>query len=245
MITVAIDQAALTAVIKAIGETGKQARFAAANALNRTGEEINADLRRTLPSRFAIRERKILHYIAPVQLPRPNRATKTNLNAILQADGLAKILGPFEEGAIHVGTPLAPVAIPTSALRRSRMTIVPRSLYPVNLGLVARRDPSGKSFFALGRGAKAKNLTPFHGIQIRGKLGSFVLDPTTHKGITSQQWGVYQRLGGKVRMLWRYIVSVRRPPRLLFAETAQRIMAERFETNFTGALAQALRTARP
>ena len=248
MINVSIDNESLKMLVDAIGNVGKQARFAAANALNRTGEEINARMRREIPSRFTIREQKLLTYLAPVQLPKPYRATKQNLNAILQTDGLANILGPFEAGTPKVGSAAKPIIIPTSRLRPSRKSVVPRSLYPTNLGLIARKDPSGKNYYALGRNAIRKGLTPYSSkngvVQIKGKLGTFVLDPTIHKGISEKQWGVYQRLGGEVRMIWRYINRVSRPSSLQFVSTAAEVMADRFDVNFTGALEQALRTAK-
>lgn len=237
----------LEKVVQAVWLHADQARYAAAEALNRTAEEVNATLRLEIPRRFTIREQALLRHLAPRQLPRHQRATKENLAATLMTAELSAILGPYEEGEPHVrGT--RPVIVPTTSLRPTKASRIGRQFYPTNLGLQPRRDPSGRSYYALGRGAIAKKLTPFkqgnRGWTITGKLGTFALDPQYHPTLSKGQAGVYQRVGGKLRKLWHYVDRVRRPKSLQFQQTADRIMDTRFGPNFDGVLDVVLRKDR-
>ncbi len=238
----------LDELVDHIDQYTKQLRFAASLALNRTGEEINAALRADVPKRFTIREPMLLRHLAPRDLPRHQRATRDNLVAVVQTAELSKILGPYETGEPHVRSRQRPVIVPTTSLRPAKRVRISRTLYPANLGLQPKRDPSGKLYFALGRGSLAKSLTPYkqgtRGWSIQGKLGTFALDPTYHPGITAGQAGVYQRLGGRVRKLWHYVDQVKRPASLEFHATSARLMDTRFGANFDGAIVFAFKTAK-
>lgn len=236
-------------VISFLQRIHPQFPFAASVALNRTAEDGLAALRTDIPKRFTIREAKVMKWIAPMQLPRPNRATKQNLAATLKTDGYGRIFAPFEEGipktpSGRLGGPLAPfVIVPTSNLRPTKQTVIPRSLYPTNLGLSPRRDASGKTYYALGKGSIEKGLTPFKGSAVMGKRGTFALIPGRHN-IRPDQAGVYQRTGGTVRMLWALEPRVRRPKILHYQDTIASVVARRFAPNWDGAWALAMRTAR-
>ena len=234
-------------VVQAVWLHANDARYAAAEALNRTAEEVNAALRNEIPKRFTIRETALLRHLAPIQLPRHQRATKENLVATLMTAELSAILGPYEEGIPHVRG-RRPVIVPTTSLRPSKPSRIPRTLYPTNLGLQPRRDASGAMYYALGRGSLAAKRTPIKkgasGYTITGKLGTFALDPMYHPNLRPGQAGVYQRLGGKVRKLWHYVDKVRRPKALQFQATADRIMATRFAPNFDGVLDAVLKKSR-
>lgn len=240
-------------VIEAVWIHADQAKFALANALNRTAEEVNAVLRRELPTRFTIREPALLRYVAPQQLPMHQRATKERLQAMLLTEGMAAVLGPHEEGIPNVRTVRRPVIVPTTSLRPSVRTRIGRQFYPTSLGLLPRHTPKGDWGYALGRGSSKKGVTPFRqgkgdfmtaGWTIQGKLGTFALMEPYHKNLSPGQAGVYQRVGNRVRKLWHYVDRVKRTKNLRFEDTSNRVMAERFGVNFDGALAHALRTAR-
>jgi len=230
----------------------KQIPFAKAVALNRTGEEINAALRQAIPEEFTLRFTPLLRYVAPLQLPLPDRATKDRLEMTVRTQGKGRILNPYEMGRPHTGSVSSPVAVPTRALRFQDRTVIPRRWYPSSLGLVARKDPTGQSFFALGKNAIRNKKTPVHktarGVtQIKGKNRTFVLDPALQRGLSPKQAGVYIRVGpsrGDIRMIWWYIMQVPRPRILRFKEIAIQTFWRRFPVNFQGALAFALRTAK-
>lgn len=238
--------------VKALGDLAKQVPFAVSVALNRTAEDALAALRREIPQRFIVRNARLLRFVAPPFLPIENRARKDRLVARLETEGIGRILNPFETGIPKVGTPLLPVAIPTPHLQFTKRTVVPRRWYPVNLGLVPRRDASGRGFFALGKNAIRDKKSPFKttkrgAVQIKGKLRTFVLDPQHHRGISPKQRGVYVRIGkdrDDIRMIWMYRDRTRRPRILRFRETVEAEVRRRWPENFRGAWAFALRTAR-
>lgn len=223
--------------------------YAAMLALNRTAEDGLAALRSEIPRRFTIREVRLLNLVAPRQLPRPYRATTHHLAATVRTDGYARVFAPFETGTpktptSRLGGPLAhTVIVPTGHLRPTRGTVIPRTLYPTSLGLAPRRDPKGTTYYALGRGAITKKLTPVKGRSIVGKRGTFALIAGRHN-IRPSQAGVYQRQGDTVRMLWALEPMVRRPRILNYQTTVETVVAERFRPNWEGAWELALRTAR-
>lgn len=237
-LTIRVDAEAFTGWL---GQFGKQATYAISVALNRTADDVNAALRAEIPTRFVIREPRMLTWLAPVQLPYHQRATKTNLTAIVDTEGKAQLLAPFETGMPKTAPNLmAPIAIPTRALRPTPTAVVPRAMYPKNLRLVPRRGVNGIL------PAKSK-ITARGRTQIQGKDRTFVLSPFFANNISDRQWGVYQRVGPKrddIRMLWRFTTQVPRPRILDFAQTADRVVGERWDPNMSGALAFALATAK-
>lgn len=239
--------------LKGLAAMNKQLVFATMNALNRTADDFNARMRRELPERFHVRQPGLIKHVAPVQLPKTQRATKTNLSAVMQTESLGRIFNPYETGIPHRQTaPDRPVIVPTRQLRHTDQTTIPRKWYPTNLGLTARKDPTGRPFFALGKNSLKHALTPQKvtkagKVQIKGKHRTFVLDPTLHDGVTQRQHGVYVRIGPAredIRMLWQYRRQVPRPRALQFEATAREVFIQRYGVNFRGALAHALRTAR-
>jgi hypothetical protein len=239
--------------LKFAAEAKGQFAFAASLALNRTGEDANAALRRVVPTQFTLRDKRLLDYVAPRSLPRDQRASKTDLTVLLETEAKGRILDPFEFGTPHrQKSPDEPVAIPTKDLRFTEQTVVPRRWYPGNLGLTPRRDAGGQSYYALGKNAIRNKKTslkvgPRGGVRIQGKNRTFVLDPRYQRGISPQQHGVYVRIGpakGDIRMIWRFTDEVPRPSHLRFRETVERTVNERWVPNMEGAIEFALRTAR-
>jgi hypothetical protein len=78
---------------------------------------------------------------------------------------------------------------------------------------------------------------------VRGRRDTFVLTPDLGHRIGARAAGVYQRTGsgrGGIVRIWQYKPSLTIEPKLAFGATFNRIVAERFNENFTGALAYAL-----
>lgn len=230
-----------------------QIPFAISVALNRTADDANAALRGILPREFTIRDPNLVRFVAPQQLPRPNRATKQNLTALLETEGKGRILDPFEIGKPKVQKSAdSPVAVPTQNIRFTKRTVIPKKWYPANLGLTPKRDAAGQSYYALGRGAIKNKATPFKRaksgkIQVQGKLRTFVLDPRYGHDISEKGRGVYVRVGPRredVRLIWSYRQQVQRPKILKFEDTVRRTVESRWVANMEGALAFALRTAK-
>jgi hypothetical protein len=230
----------------------QQLPFAMAVALNRTADDANAALRRHLDDAFTIRAPGLLRYVAPLDIPRPNRARKDRLSVILETDRIGRIFNPFETGVPKVTRANEHLIIPSENLRPSPNTVIARTLYPTNLGLTAKRDPAGTHYYALGRGAKAKKLTPYHKgatgkWTIKGRRRTFALDPNYQQDIAPEDAGIYQRVGlGRdgIRLLWHYADRVERPSTLQFYDTLNRTFDARIKSNLEGAIAFALRTAK-
>lgn len=254
MIEIKIDPTSLAATADWLTLQGKQTRFAASIALNRTAEEINAQRQVQLQKVFTIREKNLLILAAPTRLPVENRATKDRLQVELVHKDYAHVLDAFETGTPKVAKSRdTPIVIPTKAIQPNSRVRVPRALYPVNLGLVKRRtiNPTreGPHYYAQGRGSIKNQKSPRHvtrtgKIQIKGKRGTFMLTPETTPGLAPTAWGVYQRVGKEVRMIWRAVMQVPRPPRLEMEKQAEEGVARRFDANFAGAFEFAMRTAK-
>ena len=242
-----------TAVVGFLGALSRQMPFAISVALNRTGDDGNAALRAAIPQHFHVRDKRVPAFVAPLFIPKPNRATKTNLAVLLDTEGKGLLLAPFEEGVPKVaGSPDQPIAVPTTALRTTPTTAIARRMYPKNLGLTARKDASGLLYFSLGKGSLGRRLSPKRvtrrgAVQVKGKLRTFILDPRYARNIRLGQWGIYQRFGpGKhdIRMLWHLTEEVHRPRVLFFLETVDRTTAERWTPNMLGAFEYAVATAK-
>jgi hypothetical protein len=150
------------------------------------------------------------------------------------------LFSAFEEGTPKVSTDRSrPIAIPSSNIRPSFSGLAPRSLLPKNLGLVARRTPSGEQ-------APRTRRTKRGDLVLQGKRGTFVLDPNQHFGVKT--WGVYQRIGPKgkksVRLLWIYKTRVQLPRTLSFVDTVERTARQRLAANVQAAFLKAAATAR-
>lgn len=250
---------------KAVTGRLRQIPFATSAALNRTADDINAELRRTIPEDFTIRAPQLLRFIAPVQLPKARQATKDRLEATLQSEKWGRVFNPFETGTPkEAESDERPVAVPTKNLRPNPRATIARSLYPNNLGIVKTKGSKKKGeadYYNLGRGSKKKALTPFTrdaGGNVTGAKGKTVnipglgrvrtylrapwLDPRT----TEQQWGIwaYSAEQKKSFKLWNFTRRAKRPRSLQFKGTAARVFAQRYRINFDGAFKAALRTAR-
>ena len=261
------DEKDIRNAIGLVGSMSDQVPYAGAIAINRTLEEASAALRPKIDKRFHIREQGLLERIAPRVLPKDQRASKTSLQGRIYSKDFAKLLVPFETGEEHRESTGAdgrvnPVIIPTANLRPSPKVRIPRSIYPVNLGLFARKtinpQREGPYFYALGRGSLGgrakkgvkKRATPISStksgrIQIKGRQGTFVLNELTAPALDPSKWGVYQRVNDKVVVqLWAFRKQVPRPRILDFESTVGPIAAARLRPNFEGAFEMAMRTAR-
>lgn len=226
-----------------------------ADSLNRTGDDANQGIRNHMMASFVIRNKALPRFVAPMRIPRSEQAKPGRLYVILHTEGKGRILDPFEAGTPKV-MGANPIAVPTSNIRFTKATVIPRKWYPSNLGLTPKVSPTGQHYYALGKGAIKEGKTPFKqtkgGVtQIKGKNRTFVLDPKLHKNVSAGEHGVYVRIGsgrGDIRMIWQYRTQVRRPPNLKFKETANRIAQARWPINMRGVLDAAIRgiaTARP
>lgn len=212
-----------------------QLPFATSLALNRTAKAVQDAIRAGLRERFAIRRPWVVQGIT---IPKFSDKRDRPMQVTVAIDPGRAFLGKFEAGGTKVAhSPEEPIAIPTTAIRPSLQALAPLSLYPKNLGLMARRGVTG---FIAAR----KHMTRRGVEQLQGKQRTFVLDFSMF-GIRVP--GVYQRTGpGRhdIRLIWTYKPSIPIPARLKFAETAQATVARAWPAQFQAAFQQAIRTAR-
>lgn len=237
MIAVTVDTRAFSEMFKDI--ITEAFPNAAANALNRTAEEVQARLRQEEHLVFTIRSPQSAQLMERlVSFQRGDRATPDKLEAQVQIRGPENNRGAANILTRHIkgGTFTAPSAnkpffLPTDSLRPSKTTVIPRRLYPTNLRLVDRRGISGTDY-ATARVNKNGVIQP------RGKLRSFILIKN------GRVLGAYQRGGGvagRTRrddfdLLWFATPTIHLKPRFRFDEIGERIAAERLPINMEGML---------
>jgi hypothetical protein len=224
------------AVFKLLGDAANEAPFTLALALNKTGEDVNAARRALYPSQFRARNPQLIKWLAPPYLGRDKKATKTNLSVLLDTGLSAAILDPFETGKPHGMSRLGQMpAVPSTGfggLRPTALAVVPRQLYPGNIGLAPRRDPKGTIYYALGRNSIRKNLKPQHitaagKLQMQGRFRTFQI-PGRKGPIILQRTGPGLR---NTRLLWSLLPSVPRPANLRFVEVGRTTALERWPVN--------------
>lgn len=232
----------ISGAVAFLDRTAQYAPSAWAVALNRTAEWGTRDGREHARRVFDVRSEQALRFALPVTLPGRLRASSNRLTAIIEPERIGKIYGPFEAGAWHARDALGrPVAVPTSFLRTTPLTVIPRAWYPVNLGLQpVRGGPADTTYYRLGRGSIKQKKTPVvrttSGVRVLGKaIGpypTFALDPSHGVNVDPKAAGVYIRTGpGKheIQRLWIYRDQVRRPPILQLYQTVQQSTAEHWE----------------
>ena len=150
MITVSVksDLDKAMAQLRSVSEA-KQFRFAVARALSKTGYEVQAEVRRNMPSRFTIRRNWVIQGI------RVERATPANLEVTIYSRD--KFMGLQEVGG-GKGPLGRYLAIPTGLVRRTKTDIIAKSDRPKALGDRAEIiDFKGNKWLALKRGRKGNS----------------------------------------------------------------------------------------
>lgn len=233
---------AVAATLDAVAK--RQFPFALANGINRTMEEIQIETRRKLPRQFTFRSARArtfferLVYIGRGDRARKDRPVGTvGVHGARRADILAKFQQAGERRARPGGSPLP---FPTDYLKPSPQTVIPQSLYPKALGLLASRTVEGKKRI---RGARIRELGDGRvAVRLQGKRRTFALDPRFHP--SARSYGVWQRegrgRGSETNRLWVYTQRLRHPKRITFLEDAAQITRERLALNIEGQLAYAL-----
>src|SRR6185437_8525203 len=183
MIDFKVEITGADSMLSEIAGIRQQLPYATAIAINRTAEEVLAEGRKEILENFDVRVP--FFDLPPVQLPAVWRATKDRPIATVALgdnEGVntigarrVAIFSKFELGGTKdASNPDFPIAIPTSAIRPSPADLVPRSLYPVNLGLAPRKDASGATIGGKRRG-KVRGLgvtgIVIHSRKQRAELG--------------------------------------------------------------------------
>lgn len=199
-------------------------------ALNRTAEDVTAELRREASTRFIFREsrgQRVLSFYAPRTLPNVLRAKDNKPWATaVDPESSGKILRPFETGSPKIGSREKPVTIPTKALRPTPQTVIPRSMFPSAL------FPQTTRYSIPLKSGKTRRSKSWKAVR------PFILDPTTMRGLGPKAWGLYQRTGpkrGDIRMLWAFRLQNKRPDLLDTYATSGRVVKQRWAVNILGA----------
>ncbi|MCE2910226.1 MAG: DUF6441 family protein [Burkholderiaceae bacterium] len=148
MLDVQTDVLAALAKLQTITEA-RQFRFAVAKALTKTAVEVQAEVRKNMPSRFTIRRPWTLQGIRIVP------ATKESLTASVYSRD--KFMALQETGGTK--NPLGNfIAIPTRAVRRTKRDSIRLSDRPKALGDKAHVvDVNGDKYLALKKPRRGKN----------------------------------------------------------------------------------------
>lgn len=213
-----------------------QLPFVEMRAVNATAFDVRDAQRAHIQSAFTVRRPWVAK--AP-QIPRGGKATKQKPEARVELADNRGFLAKFERGGTLMASDSIahPFAIPTDQLRPVKTAVVPRRFLPKNLRLQPRKDVLGT--------LRARQVRTKRGvIQWKGKRRTFILDPRFHN---TETWGVFQRTGPKrnqIRLLWAYRQKITIPPLLHFVDTAQRVVPEVWDRNFTKWFDRAIKSAR-
>lgn len=241
MVTLTTD---LSDMQRELGAYGRQLPFAAANALNRSAQEVQTRLRQELYLKFTIRDPRFMERL--VKIRRTDRATKDNLVARVRIEGPGGDENRASVLTRHIDPPALrhslpdPFFIPTDALRYPKSAKVPRRMYPKNLRVMGRRD-------IVGTLPASTHVTSGGKVQIQGKRRTFVL--FNKSGVAL---GVYQRGEGRrgktrredIERIWVYKHSIHTRVNYPFYKLSDRVFRERWAVNIQGFLQSAIRTAR-
>lgn len=248
MFTLTLDTAQMIAELDDIRRN--QVPFAMALAMNRTMEEVQVAQLRHVEATMTIRNRLFITRL--IKIAPEDRAFKDRLSASIRVEGprakpdRGKVLTRHEIGGIRQTSSQAPMFVPTKYLRGSPQQVITQALYPSYLGVVTSRiqtDGTLKDQYD----PKMSKRGPMGTQHVRGRRNTFVLTPDLGHRINARAAGVYQRIGpgkGSIVRIWQYRPFTTLKPSLAFQATFDATVAERFNENFTGALAYALDESR-
>lgn len=223
-----------------------QVPFALALALNRTAEEAIHRQQEEMPDRFTIRTPWVAKQFFLNQ-----RADKAKPEAVLAVGKDAGFLLRFQKGGRVTMAPdrfgvTRPFAVPTKMLRPSRDQVIDPKLYPINLGFIQRRhlgnDGKMTTVFAGSLPKSRRKVVRAHYFMMRPR-GQSMDEPGAGIWIRIGTGKGQRRGSDRIRRMWKFRSSVPIPATLLFVETTNEVIAERFEINFDGMMAHAIRTA--
>ena len=234
----------------ALSSLGKQVSYALALSINRTLEEARDRGRQRIYQVLTVRSGTTGRFLEGLVDVR-TKAKRDSLHGVLSVEdpafgksrrGAGFILIKHETGGTFTrDADQNPFAVPTSALRPSRSSVIPRSLYPTALGFSRTGFTIPVQDFHRAKQHKG-------GVVLRGKARTFAVDRRFHPLSPINTRGVWQRRGrgsgSDTTLLWHYTNRITLPPRLGFMKTANRVIEQQLAPNFAGFLNLALRTAR-
>jgi len=143
MIEIKVDEQALKAAIKAIGDVGPTARFAASVGMNRTLNEAQDAIRAGLGGNFTLRRERFIKDTI-YRKPGEDFASKTTLVAGVRIREDRDVLAKFEAGGVKTPRTGKALAIPVG-VKRNKADIVTKA------NSVRSLLASGKAFIKNGR----------------------------------------------------------------------------------------------
>lgn len=227
-----------TEMNRALDRIGRGVEKAAVDSMNRTTLEVQDRLKLEIHAKLATRTSNSAQFLERmVKFNRGDMARANNLTTRIAIEGpegdpsKAELLTRHIDGGTHSrpGGPLSSFYIPSDAARPSRMSVVPRNLYPTNLRLADRLAPSGMLY------AK-RHMTRTGKVQLKGKQRTFILSDAA-----GRPYGIYQREGPHdIQLLWFYTARVTDRARYDFFGIARRTFVERFPIVMNGILPKVL-----
>jgi hypothetical protein len=239
MLTFDLDTRELTAALSKVNQS--VIPKALSDGVNDTAKDFQATLRAGVHSRFVVRSGGFIDRM--IKINREDFATPNKPEAIVRIQGPETVLGPdtraseiltrHEEGGTHVRPSDSPFFVPAHTLRPTKTTVIPRRMYPVNLGITARRTIEGG--FTTPKRGDVYGL----GNTILGKRGTFLAPIGNRMGLTP---GIYQRdkEAGTIQLMWLLVQEVRLKPRLRFYATGEEVVLQRGSQHLASAIERAL-----
>lgn len=218
MIDIQVDDRTARAFLSDLEQ--RQIPFARALALNRTGDDGQAAVRKHLGQVFTLRRRDFIE--RTIKIENRDRATKTSPFVIVGIDPTRDVLAKFEIGGQKTPISGKALAVPINA-RRNKSDIVakPNRIKGLNLRRVGNQIIGDKGTFIAG-GAILQRV---------GKRS---------RTVGPVQWGQ----DPNVKVLYAFEDSVPIQPALHFVDIMTHTVEQRWVPNFEGAFALAVRTAR-
>lgn len=197
----------------------KQIPFATAVALNRTADDSQAAIRQHIGRTFTLRRKDFIE--RTIKIENRDRASKTRPFVILGIDPTRNVLAKFELGGPKKPISGKALAVPVNVKRNKRDIITKGNRIR---GLNLRRTGDGRI-----SGDKRTFIAGGVVLQ-RARRGKGTLSAQITRGV--------------VRVLYSFKSSVPLDPDLHFHDHVVKTVARRWQPNFDGALAFALRSAR-
>lgn len=242
--TIQVD---ITQVTKYLQGLGRQAPFALSKGVNDSIRTAQREMQASVPKNFTLRSPNTARLFS--RAVKATFTTKQNLTGDIRIEGPETALGPdrrinqmllrHETGGQHtnqtlyrVGQSMAPLGffLPEKGLRTAGGAI-PRKLYPVNIGVQGRRDPSGATIFANSSRGRLRQ---------RGQQGRELSYFANENGVFERRH--FGRFSA-IRKIWSFSKNIRLRPRLHFVDTVQASLLKTLEPDVQRAVELAIRTA--
>jgi hypothetical protein len=235
-VKIEIDLKSSQATMDALAAIGAQAPFAVSKALNASANVAQQAVRDFLPSIMTLRQKSFIE--KTIYRDRATDfATKDRLEAIVRTHPERNQLAKLVKGGVKTPEDGRVLAVPAEA-RRTKAGIIPRQLWIKNLQLRAWESnvlSSADAKRAFQRGAGQRTAA-------KGRKDDRAIVGAQKTWMTRD--GIWQRVGKKVVLLYRFTKDVRIPASLPFEEIISAAAGKAWDEEMGKAIEYAIATAK-